>query len=187
MNSEARKAWKEANPEKMKEYSRRYREAHREEINARNRDHRAKNKERYKEKYQAYRIAHKEERKAAHRAYEVANKEKLARYRHEYHSKNRERRNRTRRQNSLMKQYGMTMENYDLLLAAQGGECAICHSSPGQGHPHLVVDHCHTTGRVRGLLCHSCNRTIGAMNDDICLLRSAVNYLEHPPAARFGK
>lgn len=51
------------------------------------------------------------------------------------------------------------MEQYDLLLAAQGGGCAICGRLPKKIR--LAVDHCHVSGRVRALLCAACNRSIG--------------------------
>jgi len=59
----------------------------------------------------------------------------------------------------LIANYGITIEDYDAMLAAQGGGCAICHTPPRSKRLH--VDHDHADGRVRGLLCYHCNRTIG--------------------------
>jgi hypothetical protein len=42
----------------------------------------------------------------------------------------------------------------------------------------IVVDHCHTTGAIRGLLCHNCNRALGLLKDDINVIKNAINYLE---------
>lgn len=62
------------------------------------------------------------------------------------------------------------------MLREQGGTCAICHGTETVGR--LAVDHCHSTGRVRGLLCTNCNQAIGKLKDDSQLLRNAINYLE---------
>jgi hypothetical protein len=80
---------------------------------------------------------------------------------------------------SLQKLYGLTVERYEALLAAQDGKCAICGTTdPGNGHSRMPVDHDHGTGRVRGLLCHPCNQAIGLLGDDMELLKKAIHYLE---------
>jgi len=84
----------------------------------------------------------------------------------------------TRRRRELAG-YGMTVEEYDDLLARQDGHCGICEAvDAGADHKRLPVDHDHATGRVRGLLCHRCNRALGLLGDDIDLLRKAIKYLE---------
>lgn len=75
-----------------------------------------------------------------------------------------------------------TDEQYQTLLAAQYGRCAICNAEETalakSGQPRaLAVDHDHGTGKIRGLLCSSCNRGIGYFKDDIVLLHNAINYL----------
>jgi hypothetical protein len=72
--------------------------------------------------------------------------------------------------------YGITLEFYNELLAAQQNKCAVCDSQPTK-KKRLCVDHCHKTGQVRGLLCDRCNRSIGLMKDDVTVLRKAVDYL----------
>lgn len=62
--------------------------------------------------------------------------------------------------------------------AAQQGHCLICREFVGDG---LVVDHCHTTGNVRGLLCDLCNKGLGAFRDDPRRLLAAIRYLASPP------
>jgi len=75
--------------------------------------------------------------------------------------------------------YGLEPEDYDNLLRAQGSRCAICHTdNPGPNRRSFSVDHCHATGRVRGLLCNRCNVTLGHFQDSPALLASAINYLE---------
>lgn len=94
--------------------------------------------------------------------------------------------------NYKLKQYSITGEQYDLLLASQGNVCAICKRPETQLHStskevlNLSVDHDHaccpgykSCGKcIRGLLCHRCNRTIGLMEDDPDLLTSAAQYLK---------
>jgi hypothetical protein len=78
-------------------------------------------------------------------------------------------------------QLGVTIADYDRMLEAQHGVCAICGNPPKTRR--LDVDHDHKTGRVRGLLCHRCNRTLASwITDD--WLRKALGYLlgyERPP------
>lgn len=77
--------------------------------------------------------------------------------------------------------YGLTSSDVDEMERRQGGGCAIC------GDPlsiDLNIDHCHTTGAVRGLLCGPCNRGLGCFLDDPGRVRSALGYLlEHAEAA----
>jgi hypothetical protein len=73
-----------------------------------------------------------------------------------------------KRQSHLLKRYGLTPEAYDSLLESQGGGCAICGSTIADSRgnrPH--VDHCHDTGKVRGILCGRCNMGLGHFGDDI--------------------
>jgi hypothetical protein len=72
------------------------------------------------------------------------------------------------------RQYGMMPDEFAILVSAQSGLCAICDlpmESP-------QVDHCHVTGRVRGLLCFRCNTSIGMLGDNAAGLRRALTYLE---------
>ena len=82
-----------------------------------------------------------------------------------------------------MDSYGITQEQYDSMLEAQGGVCDIClkddPKAPARANC-FVVDHDHETGKVRGLLCHACNRGLGNFQDDLTILLSSVNYkLKH--------
>lgn len=69
--------------------------------------------------------------------------------------------------------YGLTKEEYKALQTKQQGQCAICF----QEKP-LQIDHCHETGKVRGLLCGPCNRGIGLFEENISSLRNAIEYLQ---------
>jgi hypothetical protein len=71
--------------------------------------------------------------------------------------------------------YGLSLEGFHALVAAQSGRCAICFEAPtGRG---FHVDHCHRTGQIRGLLCRGCNLALGNMKDDPARLVRAADYL----------
>lgn len=83
----------------------------------------------------------------------------------------------------LRSQYGITIEEYEIMLASQKGLCAICNqpetqrNSWGTGVKLLAVDHKHGTKRVRGLLCQSCNMGLGKFGDSPDILKAAAKYL----------
>jgi len=78
-----------------------------------------------------------------------------------------------------LRQYDITLEAFDELLARQRGGCAICGAvQSAKGRKSLSVDHDHATGEVRGLLCSRCNTGIGMFRDEPALLAAAIRYLE---------
>lgn len=90
---------------------------------------------------------------------------------------------------NLMK-YGITIEEYEAKLAAQGGVCMLCGTpAPGgiKAASRLHVDHDHVTGLNRDLLCMNCNRGLGYFKDDPALMRAAAEYIERHRAALSGK
>ena len=97
--------------------------------------------------------------------------------RRDYVARNRERVRAAARARRLRILYGLTPEDFDAMLAAQGARCAICPATEPGGSGTWAVDHCHETGRVRGILCHRCNRAIGRLGDDPARLRDAAAYL----------
>lgn len=83
------------------------------------------------------------------------------------------------RRMSLKKRYGITPLQFDELLAAQKGKCAICGTDrPGGPGNRFAVDHNHSTGAVRGLLCCQCNFTVGYSRESIAILTNAAEYLK---------
>ena len=80
-----------------------------------------------------------------------------------------------------LKQYGLTIDEYERLIVQQNGVCAICRKREKQ-RTRLSVDHNHETGVIRGLLCVRCNAGIGQFLDDPMLLRTAAVYLEKTDA-----
>ncbi len=80
---------------------------------------------------------------------------------------------------NCLREYGLTFEAYCDLLTQQANVCAICLGVDEDKR--LAVDHCHATGRVRGLLCQNCNHGVGKFKDSPARLRCAADYLERDP------
>ena len=81
----------------------------------------------------------------------------------------------------LQRRYGITQQDYEVMIAEQNNQCAICNTTePGGRHDrgYFVVDHCHTTGKVRKLLCHNCNTALGLVGDNTHILQSMIEYLQ---------
>lgn len=108
-----------------------------------------------------------EVRKAYYARYRAENPDKIAEH---------------NRRAALKRKYGMTIEEYDLLVDQQGGRCAICPATEPGGGPsrrgYWHVDHDHATGRIRGLLCMDCNVGLGRLGDSVEGLERALAYLK---------
>lgn len=98
------------------------------------------------------------------------------------HAQHRHKRNAERtkfaREVERFRLYGITKQEYEVLLQNSGNRCGIC-AKPFKVTPH--IDHDHTSGKVRGLLCGSCNRGIGYLQDDAEILRAAILWVERDP------
>jgi hypothetical protein len=105
------------------------------------------------------------------------NPERYRAYRRQYRELHGERKRRADRNGHLKRKYGLSIDDFEFLVHAQGGRCAICGKRDGT---ELHVDHDHKTGRVRGLLCGSCNRAMGLFHEDPNRFRSAELYLRRP-------
>lgn len=81
---------------------------------------------------------------------------------------------------SLKNLYGLTIDEFNHMKIQQNHSCKICKTHESNLKRKLFVDHCHDTGKVRGLLCQSCNTMIGNSKDNILILQSAINYLSSP-------
>ena len=92
----------------------------------------------------------------------------------EWQLRNPERFKENNRRAYLKRTFGITLEEYEAMVLDQGGVCAICRKTCSM---QLAVDHCHATGRVRGLLCGKCNRGIGLLGDTKENLAAALDYL----------
>lgn len=111
-----------------------------------------------------------------YRNWRKANPEKYTAYREENKDKIRAQ----ARARILKQRYGITVEQYDLMLLAQEGKCFICREPPNEENTRngfFPVDHDHATGENRGLLCELCNKGLGLFKDDINRLERAAEYL----------
>lgn len=109
-------------------------------------------------------------------------------YRRNYYLKNKDRilartnaRKKANRQREcnyqLKRNYGLTIQQYNAMFEAQKGCCAICSKHQSTLPVRLCVDHSHVTNKVRGLLCHACNKGLGLFQDNKDLLLNAAKYL----------
>ena len=139
--------------------------------------YRQANPEKVRASMAKWRAENGERRRELQVAWRTANPERARQ-----HSRDSAKRCARRRQNYRLKRdYGITLEQYEDMVAAQAGLCKICEQPPREGR-RLAVDHDHGDGRVRALLCENCNRGIGLFAEDPGLLMSAVWYL-----AEWGK
>jgi hypothetical protein len=84
---------------------------------------------------------------------------------------------RKQREWNLKREYNITIEEYDQIFNKQGGKCAICLQKSAHRSGSLFVDHDHTTGKLRALLCNQCNLLLGHSRDNVLILKEAIKYL----------
>ena len=115
--------------------------------------------------------------KSCDKQYREANKEKLLqKAKDSYHNKT----DCEKRTPALQRKYGITHQDYLNMLQDQDGQCAVCGLPEENNHKgRLCVDHNHHTGKVRGLLCHNCNRSLGLLGDDVEVLYNLYKYKVH--------
>ena len=166
--------YRKAHPEKIKAACQKWQKTNAEKVRAKSREYHKANPEYCRE----WKKTNPEKVKAACQKWRKANREKL-KERNKAHPE-------IAKAAALKHNYGLTLAEYTALLDKQYGVCAICGKSEwgavGNGHgyrKHSVprVDHNHATGKVRGLLCHKCNRGLGFFNDDADLVFKAAHYL----------
>ncbi len=109
---------------------------------------------------------------------EQRNYESRKEYKRKYYQANKANIRTKTRKNKMKRQYGITVEDYDRLLQSQANSCAVCKTATsGVKSNAFYVDHCHKTGKVRGLLCSKCNSGIGMLGDTAAAVQSAADYL----------
>lgn len=130
------------------------------------------------ERQRAYYLTHKEVYLTSKRKWYKKNKAKADRKSAQWYHRNKER----TRVNQLCWKYSLTKEQYNILHTKQKGRCKICNRKAP-----LVIDHDHTTGRVRGLLCTYCNTMLGMSKDNPNTLSRASAYLRRTSCLKESK
>jgi hypothetical protein len=115
--------------------------------------------------------------------YRKENKEYLTQQRKNYYDKNQN----TIKSKTLQKLYGITLDDYNILLHEQNECCKICGIHQSKLKKSLSVDHCHVTGKVCGLLCSYCNRAIGYLQEDYNVAMKAAEYVSTYKTKKSGK
>jgi hypothetical protein len=114
-----------------------------------------------------------EERKAYHKKWYAANRERVRAARAVNAKRDYER----GRNRKLTEKYGITEAQYDALMLAQDGKCAICERHYSAFKRRFAVDHMHCSGKVRSLLCIQCNAGIGLLQDSPDVIYAAAKYV----------
>jgi hypothetical protein len=176
------RAYRTANKDRISAREKSYREAHKDRIAAQKRDYHARNKELIAARDKARRKKHAVKIAARAKTYRRKHAARInARWRAWY--KGYSARNRRRIWlTDVKKNYGLSSEIIEQLERWQKGKCAICRTPFMFKTPH--VDHCHQTGKLRGLLCSFCNSGIAHFNDDPRRIRHAISYLVRPDVKR---
>lgn len=147
-------------------YWKKYQKLNREKILTQHREYYRKNKERLLKQNKDYRSKKGDQIREGQRKYYQENKGKW-------------------KEQHLRKKYNLSVEDFNAIFVAQNGQCAICATTfndafvgtrQREGKAH--VDHCHTTGKIRGLLCTKCNTALGLFDEDIVRLLNAIDYLK---------
>ena len=162
-----------------------------------------KDKEKQKEYFKEYHIKNKDKAKE----YFIKYKDKIRLQQKEYYIKNKEKHNKASKEwyknnpewkknynkqdyeknklhykeLSMIRRWGITLEKYVEMLCSQKHKCLICGISLdtriGKYGKNINIDHCHKTNKIRGILCHNCNKGLGHFKDNIQFLENAINYL----------
>lgn len=163
------KAYRAANKDKLSAYLKEYNQANKEKLDAQRKAYREANKEAIKARNSAYRKAN----GAKIKAYRASNRDRIKAPKHEYdkvyYAANKER----MRAAQIKYKYGLTPEELQEMQTKQNGVCALCYRVPTT----WCVDHDHTTGKARGLLCNFCNTRLSAIEDSE-FHRRALEYLQ---------
>lgn len=80
---------------------------------------------------------------------------------------------------TTLSRFNITSLDYDVLLLKQNNRCVICNCEETIKGKSLAVDHCHKSGKIRGLLCGACNKGLGQFKDDVSILECAIKYLKY--------
>ena len=172
------KEYREKNKEKLSARGKKYNKENKEKISAYHKEYRKKNPEKLAAKSKAYQQteAYIKNRRIYIKQYREKNKEKIVAQVSAHYYKNKKHKMAVYRQ----RLYGITPEDYDTMLKEQNHKCKICSVDflYDKHNTKPFIDHCHTTNKVRGLLCLNCNAGLGYFKDNTETLTKALNYLQ---------
>lgn len=169
-----------ANPSPIKERSRLWHKNNPEKARAAHADQYRKTKVAHAKKTKEYRESHLARLQEVDKAWRAANRDRLRVQNQLWRAENAERLKQVKREGHLRRNYGISVERYMEIFEEQFGRCGICGGSEAGGPKgaSFGVDHNHDTGKIRGLLCMSCNTALGHFKESKQLLRTAIRYLE---------
>lgn len=173
--TEAQIRWYAAHKEEKKAYDAKYREENAEKKKAQRQAYYLANKAKVMAKNADWVRRNPEKKKAMTRRYTVKYADRCAAATRAWYQKNRDHALKTARIRQLKNLYGMTIQEFQAMLKKQKGMCPICQTKITLKNP--PVDHCHKTGKARGILCNSCNWGLGHFKDDLTVMASAIKYL----------
>ena len=122
----------------------------------------------------------KEVRKEYSKIYRLENKDKIKEYDKQYRFKNKDKAKKYQKEYNLKTKYNLTPDQYNKMLSDQNNSCKVCNIKFNINikmiTPH--VDHCHTTGKIRGLLCMNCNTSLGFLKEDTKIMQKLIEYVK---------
>lgn len=180
-NKEKIAAYYLVNKEKLRGKAKAYHITNKEKIAVKGKAYQLANKEKIREKRKDYTLANREKKMA----YQLANKERIGAQRKDYRLANKEKIGKMEKAYRLVngeknraKKYGMTESQLFALIEKHGNSCALCGRGQEDLKHRLSIDHCHSTGVVRGILCIPCNTTIGVFGDTTESINRVILYLQ---------
>ncbi len=160
--------------EERSEYNKNYYIKNGEKLILQQQEYKKNNPEKVKESKKKEQLKNRAKYKLFKEKYYIENKERIDNQNAENYKNKKE----EYRYTILKRSYGIEKLDYDNLVLSQNNTCAICNKpETSKRSKYLSLDHCHTTGKIRGLLCSKHNRAIGLFNDDPQLLKKAIEYL----------
>lgn len=175
--SKQQKAYREANKEKISQQRSAYYQANKENFIKKRKERYWANPDEARKLTLEYYAANKERMSEQNKVWSQNNNDKMKQYKRAYCARNPEKLKKKR----LCKKYNLKPEEYDVLMEKAGNICPICEVDFDWVNRHKAnrpcIDHCHKTGKVRGVICGQCNAAIGQLNDDTKRLERAMWWL----------
>jgi hypothetical protein len=164
------------------EYAHQYYLRHKEELLAKNKAWREANPDKMKASKDAWNSANKEEIAAYSKNYRKENNERVKKWKNDWYHNNPEKGKEMHRRHYFKRNYGLTPEDYERMKQERNNKCDICGNICDKrrkdGLPlEPCIDHDHNTKKIRGMLCNRCNQTLGRIEDDPDLLLKMIDYL----------